>query len=68
MPTKSSTFSPAAAAIVFGLLGGTLPALAEYDYGLYGVRTRLGATSIRIATDGTRGCKARPTKAMLPVW
>lgn len=35
MPTKSSTLLPTAT-IVFGLLGSTFPALAEYDYGLYG--------------------------------
>jgi hypothetical protein len=35
MSTTSSTLLPTAAAIVFGL-GSTLPALAEYDYGLYG--------------------------------
>ncbi len=34
MPTRSSTLL--AAAIGLGLLGSTLPALAEYDYDLYG--------------------------------
>jgi hypothetical protein len=37
MPTKWSNLLPLpAAAIVCGLLGSTLPALAEYDYELYG--------------------------------